>query len=409
MAPDSLISVEKALERIRAVIRPMPSETINIAQAAGRVLAKEYRARVTQPRRNVSAMDGYACRTEDIARTPVKLDVVGSAPAGHPFRGSIGSREAVRIFTGGQVPSGADTIVVQENTESHGNSVVIRKSAATGRHIRLAGLDFVEGANGTVVGRRLAPRDIALAAAMNVPWLSVRQPPKVGIISMGDELVQPGEPLGSNNIVSSNALGLAALISDRGGQPIDLGIAHDNQAAIHEMAKKARNADLLVTIGGASVGEFDLVRPALEDLGLRIDFWRIAMRPGKPLMFGQLGNLPVLGLPGNPVSSLICGLVFVSSAIHALLARTDHAVETVSAFLGSDLPENDARQDYLRASLHLTENDHLVATPFATQDSSMLSLLAKADCLVLRPPNAPAAKSGDLSKVIPLNRTDGAV
>lgn len=409
MTPDELISVENALERMRAVIQPMPSETVNIAEAAGRVLSEAYHARVTQPRKNVSAMDGYACRTVDLSKTPVELDVIGSAPAGHPFERAIGTRQAVRIFTGGQVPNGADTIVVQEDTETRDNTVIINKAATKQRHIRLAGLDFVEGAQGTAVGRPLAPRDIALAAAMNVPWLTVRQRPRVAIISMGDEIVQPGEPLGSNQVVSSNALGLSALISNRGGQPIDLGIAPDNHAAIHKMALKARDADLLLTVGGASVGEFDLVRPALQDLGLRIEFWGIAMKPGKPLMFGQLENLPVLGLPGNPVSALICGLIFVSSAIHALLGRIDDAVETVSAVLGRDLPKNGARQDYLRASLQVSEKGRLVASPFETQDSSMLSSLAKADCLVLRPPNAPATKIGDFTQIIPLNRMDGTV
>jgi molybdopterin molybdotransferase len=266
--------------------------------------------------------------------------------------------------------------------------------------MRPAGLDFTTGDMRLAKGRMLTARDIGLAAAMNVPWLMVTRKPRIALLATGDEIVKPGDSLGPNQIVSSNALALAALIQARGGEPIDLGIAPDNRATLAAMADGARGADMLITLGGASVGDHDLVQSALGEQGLEVNFWRIAMRPGKPLMFGAIGETPMLGLPGNPVSSLVCGLVFVSAAIHKMLGRGGDYLETDTARLGSNLPENDERQDYLRATLTRADDGALVAAPFYKQDSSMLTRLAAAQALVIRPPYAAAAREGTVVPIV---------
>jgi molybdopterin molybdotransferase len=399
--------VEEALRRIVAAFAPLPAETTSIDRAAGRVLAADVAARLTQPPAAVSAMDGYAVRFADVGQVPAVLRVIGEAPAGRAYDGEVVVGTAVRIFTGGPLPRGADTIVIQEDTERAGDRVTVRTSVAAGRHIRAAGLDFRAGDIGLKAGVRLGPREIALAAAMNVPWVSVRRRPRVALLATGDEIVRPGEPVGPHQIVSSNALGLAALIRQQGGEPIDLGIAPDQRATLAAMADGARGTDLLITMGGASVGDHDLVQAALGDRGLSVDFWRIAMRPGKPLIFGALAGTKLLGLPGNPVSSLICSLVFVTAALRAMLGRPGAAVPTEPVEIGIDLAANDVRQDYLRARLEKGANGRERAVPFERQDSSMLSLLARADCLVIRPPHAPPARVGDPVDIIRLS-TQGA-
>jgi molybdopterin molybdotransferase len=280
--------------------------------------------------------------------------------------------------------------------------VTVREGAPAGTFIRPAGLDFVAGAVGLTAGRRLTARDIGLAAAMNHPWLRVRRRPRVAILATGDEIVRPGDPIGPNQIVSSNALALSALIKSVGGDPIMLGIAPDESVALRRMAAGAQGADLLVTTGGASVGDHDLVRSGLASDGLALDFWSIAMRPGKPLMFGRLGAVPLLGLPGNPVSSLVCGMVFLKPALEALLGLARVQEPRQTARLATDLKANDQRQDYLRARLQVDADDVRQVLPFPRQDSSMLSPLAQADCLVVRPPHAPAARAGTPVEIIPL-------
>lgn len=393
-----LLAVAEARARIVAAFQPLPAESVAVAQACGRVLAADVVARVTQPPADVSAMDGWAARAEDVATLPANLVEIGEAPAGGAHGGAVGKGEAVRIFTGGPVPDGADTIVIQENVKAAPPGVgrkleVFDGPNSKGRHIRKAGLDFRAGEVGLPAGRRLTPRDIGLAAAMNVPWLDVRRRPRVALLATGDELVRPGEPVGANQIVSSNNLALAAMIERAGGEAIDLGIAKDDPATLRAMAAGARGADLLITVGGASVGERDLVQSVLGEVGLEIDFWRIAMRPGKPLMFGRIGGTPMLGLPGNPVSALVCCVLFVLPALNALLGRSG-ALSTTRAKLGRALGQNDEREDYLRSTLTRDAAGDLVATPFEVQDSSMLSRLARADCLVIRPPRAPAAPVG---------------
>jgi molybdopterin molybdotransferase len=402
LSKSDLLTVETALARLTGRISPLGSEMVSLGAASGRVLAGDLVARRTQPPVAMSAMDGYAVRAADVARVPATLGRVGVSAAGCGFAGAVGSGQAVRIFTGAPIPDGADTIVIQEDTDSDGDIVTVRKGAPVGRHIRVAGIDFAEGDILLRAGCTLGPQDIALAAAMNHPWLPVRRAPRVAILATGDELVLPGEPLGPDQIICSNAFGVAAMVRAWGGDAVDLGIARDEREALRRAAAGAHGADILVTIGGISVGDHDLVRAALGKEGLDVDFWRIAMRPGKPLMFGRLGESWVLGLPGNPVSALVCALVFLRPAIDCLLGRDIQGSGQSQAVLGGALPENDGRQDYLRAGLRRSADGTLVATPFKLQDSSVLSLLSRADCLVVRPPRAPAAPMGVVVPVLPL-------
>jgi molybdopterin molybdotransferase len=397
-----MISVEEARERLLEPLKPLGTEYVSLADAAGRVLAEDTVARRTQPPFAVSAMDGYAVRAADVARVPAELRVVGSVPAGQRHDGSVKPGEAVRIFTGAPVPDGADAIVIQEDTERRGDVVVVKDGAPKGRYVRPSGLDFREGAVGLKAGRRLTARDVGLAAAMNRPWLLVHRRPRVAILPTGDEVVMPGDPVGPNQIVSSNALALGALVEGAGGIPVQLPIAPDDSASLQRIAEGASGADLLVTTGGASVGEHDLVRDALGKTGLTLDFWTVAMRPGKPLMVGRYGATLMIGLPGNPVSTLVCGLLFVRPAIERLLGVVEEQGPIPHARLKVKLGANDQRQDYLRAKLSRAADGTVEAEPFAVQDSSVLSLLAAADCLVIRKPHAPAAEPGESVEIIPL-------
>ena len=391
-----MISVEEASQRLLeglAEFAPLPAEDVALDAAHGRVLAEDVIARVTQPPLPMSAMDGYAVRGADVATAPAQLRQVGYVPAGQRHAGAVGPGEAVRLFTGAPIPEGADTVVIQEDTKAEGDRITVTEATPAGRYVRAAGLDFRAGSVGLPAGRRLTARDIGLAAAMNHAWLRVRRRPRVGILATGDEIVRPGEPIGPAQIVSSNAFSLGASIAAFGGEPVQLGIAPDDEQALQRMAVAARGLDLLVTTGGASVGEHDLVRSGLKPVGLAIDFWSIAMRPGKPLMFGRLGDLPMLGLPGNPVSTFVCALVFLRPALALMLGLpTEQPRER--ARLAVPLAANDRRQDYLRATLGTGADGAREVTPFAKQDSSMLSLLARADCLAIRPPNAPAVAAG---------------
>ncbi len=397
-----MISVEEARQRLLAPLKPLGIELVALSDAAGRVLAEPVAARRTQPPWPVSAMDGYAVRAADVARVPARLKVVGSVPAGQAFPGTVGRGEAVRIFTGAPVPDGADAIVIQEDTARSGDEVEVREAAPSGHYVRPAGLDFREGEVGLPAGRRLSARDIGLAAAMNRPWLMVHRQPRIAILPTGDEVVMPGDPVGPHQIVSSNGLALSALVRECGGLPLHLPIAPDKADALQRIAEAAIGADFLVTTGGASVGEHDLVRDALGAAGLSLDFWQIAMRPGKPLMVGRYRDTPMMGLPGNPVSSLVCGLLFLKPAIERLTGLAAAEAPPLRARLALALPANDRRQDYLRASLARAADGTLEARPFGKQDSSMMSLLARSDCLVVRRPHAPAAAAGDMVEIVPL-------
>jgi len=395
----SLISVAEARARAIAGIRPVGAEMVPLAAACGRVLALDLAARRDQPPEANSAMDGYAVRHGDIETVPARLEVIGSAPAGHPFSGTVGPGEAVRIFTGGVLPEGADTIVIQENTRAGDAHVEVLEGATEGRYVRPRGLDFRAGDTLLKAGLALRPRDIALAASMNHPELPVRRRPRVAILATGDEVVAPGDPRADELIISSNSYGLMALVEAVGGVAINLGIAPDDAAVIADAARS--EADIIVTLGGASVGDHDLVRAGLEG-ALELDFWRIAMRPGKPLMHGRVGSSRFLGLPGNPVSAMVCGQIFLKPMIRALLGLEDGGGEERAARLGAELAANDERQDYLRARREVRDGAETV-TAFERQDSSMLGTLQQADCFILRPPHAPRARRGDMVPIVPID------
>ncbi|MBA5776539.1 molybdopterin molybdotransferase MoeA [Stappia sp. F7233] len=401
----SLISVDEALSRLLDGVSPLQAETVPLAEGNRRVLALPLAARRTQPPFPASAMDGYAVRAADIAGTPADLKVIGEAPAGHGFGGTVGPGQAVRIFTGAPVPEGADTILIQENARRNGDTVTALQSEPLGRFVRPAGLDFRQGDELIPAGRLLGYREVALAAAMNHASLSVIRRPRVAILATGDELVLPGEEPGPDQIIASNSFGVAALVRDCGGEPIDLGIARDTHASLAEKIALAResDADILVTLGGASVGDHDLVQDALGGEGMSLAFWRIAMRPGKPLMAGSIGRMKVLGLPGNPVSSLVCSLLFLRPLIGALLGQQAPRRDTETARLGGPVGQNDQREDYLRARLTRDERGELVVVPYSRQDSSMLATFADADVLIVRPPHAPALNPGENVPILRLS------
>jgi molybdopterin molybdotransferase len=396
-----VISVEEALSRLLEPLEPLPPEQVSIVDALGRVLAEDVAARRTQPPFAVSAMDGYAVRAEDVSTVPVELRIVAEVPAGAGFGGHVGAGETARIFTGAPLPAGTDTIVIQEDTEREGDRVRVLEGAPRGRYVRREGLDFGEGDVLLRAGRRLTARDIGLLAAMNRPWLFVHRRPRIGILSTGDEIVMPGDPIGPHQIVSSNSLALSAFVTACSGMPVSAGNAPDDPEALRRIAAATSGVDLLVTTGGASVGEHDLVRDALATDGLELDFWQIAMRPGKPLMVGRYRGTPMLGLPGNPVSTLVCALLFLKPALDRLSGVAPSAEAIPTARLGVALAKNDRRQDYLRSRLARAADGTLEVFPFEVQDSSMMRLLAAADCLVVRPPDAPSIAAGATVPILP--------
>ncbi len=397
-----MLSVEEARARIVGPLRPLPAETVALPEAWGRVLATPVQARLTQPPADVSAMDGYALRAAD-GQAGARVAVVGHAPAGRPFAGQVGEREAIRLFTGSVVPGGADCVLPQEDVDRDRDWITVREAAQAGRHIRRAGQDFRQGDTLAPAGIRLGARAIGLIAAGNHPWVAVHRQPRIAILATGDEIVLPGEPLAAGGIVSSNAHALAALVRAGGGVPVILPIAPDDPAAIASVADRLSGIDLLLTTGGASVGEHDLVQSSLATRGFALDFWKIAMRPGKPLLFGRLGDVPVLGLPGNPVSAFVCAVLFLLPALNRLGGLADDALHPVEARLAGPVAANDHRADHLRAALSTDPAGGLVATPFDRQDSSLLQLLAKAGCLILRAPHAPALPAGAAVRVLRLD------
>jgi molybdopterin molybdotransferase len=401
----ALLSVVDALSRVLEHAAPLPAEEVPLAEAAGRVLVYALKARRTQPPADVSAMDGYAVRASDVAKTPVRLKVIGEVPAGRPFARTVGPGEAARIFTGGVMPAGADTVVIQEHAKRNGDGVEVERASAKGRHIRVEGLDFKAGDALLNAGHRLTARDLALAAAMNHPRVPVHRRPKIALFATGDELVPPGVQPAPGQIVSSNTFALAALAREEGAEVTDLGIVADRLDATVAAVRRAREleADILVTSGGASVGDYDLVQAAFAAEGMTLSFWKLALRPGRPLMHGRLGAMQVLGVPGNPVSAYVCSFLFLVPLIRRLAGRSDLAPAAESAVLGCDLPENDERADYLRSTLSATAQG-LIATPFPVQDSSMIGPLAKADCLVIRKPYEPAAKAGSVCTIVKFQR-----
>ena len=413
MNKSAMISVEEATKRLFSHAHPMPVEEVSLDEAARRVLAHDLSASRSQPPFAASAMDGYAVRAADIQCVPVTLDVIGEAPAGRRFAGSVENGQAVRIFTGAPVPDGADAILIQENTEPAGEAgkIVAKQSVEIGLYVRKAGLDFAKGDVLLQAPRILRSADVAVAAAMNHASIPVFSRPKVGILATGDELVPPGEAPSQDQIICSNPFGIASDVAEAGGLPVRLGIAADTKQSLNAALAQSREVgcDILVTIGGASVGDHDLVKPVLEEAGAMLEFVKIAMRPGKPVNFGILPPSDptatpclVLGLPGNPVSSLVGSRLLLMPLIRRMTGLQNNETDITTARLGCDLKANDLRQDYLRSTLTAGQDGTLIATPFPKQDSSMLATFARSDCLVIRAPHAPPAKEGDACEIIRL-------
>lgn len=397
-----LLPVATARARILAGVKPSGKEVVALAEAAGRVLADDLKAKRDQPPFAASAMDGYAVRSEDVQRVPVTLRLAGQSAAGKRYGKKLKAGEAVRIFTGAPVPSGADCIVVQESTTATDAGVTVHSATQPGRYVRPAALDFRRDAVVLEQGTRLRARHIAVAASANAARVTVRRKPVIALIGTGSELVLPGGRPGPDQIVSSNNASLSAAIDSFGGSVLDLGIVEDDVRVISGAIRRAAGADVLVTIGGASVGEHDLVQEALAANGIRLDFWRIAMRPGKPLMFARKGRQRIIGLPGNPVSALVCARIYLKPLIDALLGTTEPDTY-LEARLGEALGANDERQDYLRATYIQADDGSITVAPYSRQDSSMQSVMAHSNCLILRAPDARPARKGSKVLILPLD------
>ncbi|MBO6638965.1 MAG: molybdopterin molybdotransferase MoeA [Roseitalea sp.] len=400
----AMMPVADALERLLADANALETERVGLHDAQQRVLAQDIVALRTQPPFTASAMDGYAVRADDIAETPATLDVIGAVAAGEVFAGRVEPGQTVRIFTGAPLPDGADAILIQENAEPAGDGKIRALQPVTaGRYLRPAGLDFAEGDLLLEKGTLLDAGHLSLAAAGNHARLPVIRRPRIGVLATGDELVAPGSETDPGQIVASNSFGVAAIARDAGAEVIDLGMARDNAASLEARldAAIAANCDVFVTLGGASVGDHDLVRPVFTGRGMTLDFYKIAMRPGKPMMFGRLGAMRVLGLPGNPVSSLVCTHLFVVPLLEMLGGRPQSRRRT-TARLGAPIGKTGPREHYMRASLARGDDGILVATAFDNQDSSIIRLYAAADALIVRAPDAPAVDVGDMVEIVML-------
>ena len=396
----TLLSVEEARSRIIEAIQPLSVLRIELSSALGRALAEDIVALRAHPPTAVAAMDGYAIRSADALSLPIKLRKLGASKAGARFEGKILAGSCVRIFTGATLPDGADTIALQEDASEVGDVVEIRRVAEPGRHVRPAGTNYSAGQLCLAKGRVLTARDIGVVASCGYAHIPVCRKPRVAILATGDELVDPGGSPGPDQIFGSNNVAIAAAVAAWGGEPIDLGIAPDRIEAIAAAINGAIGADLFVTTGGASVGEHDLVRKALATRGFTPGFWKVAIRPGKPVIFGTIGEMLVLGLSGNPVSALVSTLMFLRPAIRAMLGLPVEQTIFEQAALGAAMPDNQLREDYVRAHIERSPNGRLIAVPFPTQDSAMLLTLARADGLIRRQPRAPPAPKGTLVDVI---------
>jgi molybdopterin molybdotransferase len=401
---EPLIPVEEALRRVLVSGRePLGEEWVALPYAVGRTLARDLAALRTQPPFANSAMDGYALRSKDAASPGATLKLVGESAAGRAFSGTLHVGETARIFTGAPLPEGADAVAIQEDAAREGDQVTLQAAVTAGDHVRYAGIDFKDGEALLSAGTRLSPRDVALAAAANHARLLCYRKPRVAVLATGDELVSPGEPIGPAQIVASNNLFVVGLTEAAGGEAIDLGIARDDPTSLAAAIRRSMDekADVLVTLGGASVGDYDLVQKALVDAGMELGFWKIAMRPGKPLMHGRVGAMRVLGLPGNPTSSAVCSLLFLTPLLRALQGDLRAGADnTEPARLGAAMAKNGPRQDYARASLTRGEDGGWIAHPLPDQDSSLVKTLARADALVIRAIGAPPAATGDPCRIL---------
>jgi molybdopterin molybdotransferase len=392
-----MLSVSDALNKITDLFAPLPVEMVPLHAASGRVLAEDVITKRDQPPFAASSMDGYGV-AGDAVKPGAKFTVIGESAAGSGFGGVVGAGQTVRIFTGAPVPEGVDRVVIQEDVTRDENVITISESIETARFIRPAGDDFHAG-DTVSAPRRLTPADIALLAAMNFAEVPVRRKPVIALLATGDELVMPGEEPGPDQIIASNNFGLAALLKAQGAEIRMLPIAKDTRQSLTLALKLAQGADLIVTIGGASVGDHDIVQSVAGDLGLKTAFYKVAMRPGKPLMAGRIDDTPMIGLPGNPVSSMVCGHIFLRPALNVMLGLGAHPLSRELARLGGDMGPNGGREHYMRASLGV-EYSQLTVYPAARQDSALLSVLANSNALLVRPPNDPARKSGEMVEII---------
>jgi molybdopterin molybdotransferase len=383
-----MISVEQALDNLFTIAPTMGTEWVTLENANGRVMIAPVVAKRDQPPFTSSAMDGYAMRRGDVA-IGNRLRVIGEAAAGHRFTGPVNAGEAVRIFTGAPLPTDTDFVVIQEDVTRDGEHITINENLGQGANTRQQGADFKAGQT-VDAPRRLGPKDIALLAAMNIDRVQVSRRPDVALISTGDELVFPGENPNQDQIIASNTFGLAALINDAGARARILPIVRDNTASLNTALDLAQGADVIITIGGASVGDHDLVGKVIAERGVDQSFYKVAMRPGKPLMAGKLDNAVMVGLPGNPVSAMVCGIIFLVPMLKKMLGQQAKAAQRYQAIVTNEIPENGPREHYMRATL-----DAGKVTLADRQDSALLSVLTTADALVVRPPNAPATRVGD--------------
>ncbi len=383
-----MITVNAALEQLFALVAPMPEEDVPLRDATGRTLVRPVHAKRTQPPFDASSMDGYALKSVELEQH-AQFKVIGEAAAGHGFSGKVGAGQAVRIFTGAPVPEGANCVVIQEDVTRTGDLITVVAEEITKNNIRPAGADFGEGQAFSKT-TPLAASDIALLAAMNQARVPVYCQPVIAIIPTGDELVQPGEDPGPDQIIASNSYGLASLMEAHGARTRLLPIAKDSAASLKAVFARCRDADLIVTIGGASVGDHDLVADVAGEMGMQQTFYKVAMRPGKPLMAGRFGDTPMVGLPGNPVSAMVCGAVFLLPMLRVMLGQPSAPAPRVQGQLAHDIGPNGPREHYMRAVLQ-----NGTAEIFEKQDSSLLHILAEANALAIRPPNDPARPAGD--------------
>ncbi len=398
----ALMPVETAREIILKSVGPLTIETIPLSNALGRVLAKPIYAKRDQPPFAASAMDGYAIKHADTSLLPATFNIIGTSAAGNGFKGTLRHGTAVRILTGAPLPKGADTVVIQENTKRDGDILQIFEDTPKGKNIRRPGLDFAKGDLLVPANTILSPRDIGLLAASNAANIKVYRRPKIVLFTTGDELVLPGERPRADQIVSSNSHALAAMLQSFGVEVVNLGIVKDDLKATIAAVKKGLGSDVLLTTGGASVGDHDYVQEAFKSCGVKIGFWKIALRPGKPFMYGRKGKTHVMGLPGNPVSALVTARIFLKPLLNAF-ANLPTVEPVTTASLQGSLPANDVRQDYLRAHMTIAADGKRTVSPVATQDSSMQRTMQSSQALIIRPPNAAEAQNGENVPVLLLD------